>query len=69
MAGGFTIRHDEEPERAFDVWVLVRKSLGLRGFGINMVELPQGGSIPEHDEMGRDQVGAAAAAVRHRRGP
>jgi (S)-ureidoglycine aminohydrolase len=55
MAGGFTIRHDEELERAFDVWVLVRKSLGLRAFGINMVELPQGGSVPEHDETGRDQ--------------
>jgi uncharacterized cupin superfamily protein len=55
MAGGFTIRHDQELERAFDVWVLVRKSLGLRAFGINMVELPQGASIPEHDEMGRDQ--------------
>ncbi len=55
MAGGFTIAHDEELERAFDVWVLVRKSLGVRAFGINMVELHQGGSIPEHDETGRDQ--------------
>jgi uncharacterized cupin superfamily protein len=55
MAGGFTIAHDEELERAFDVWVLVRKTLGVQAFGINMVELPQGGSIPEHDETGRDQ--------------
>ena len=55
MAGGFTISHDEELERAFDVWVLVRKTLGVQAFGINMVELPQGGSIPEHDETPRDQ--------------
>ncbi len=31
--------------------MLVRKSLG----GLNLVELPQGGSIPEHDETERDQ--------------
>ncbi len=55
MAGGFTIAHDEELERAFDVWVLVRKTLGVGSFGINMVELPPGGTIPEHDEVPRDQ--------------
>src|SRR3972149_35841 len=55
MAGGFTISHDEELEGAFDVWVLVRKTLGVQAFGINMVELPQGASIPEHDETPRDQ--------------
>ena len=55
MAGGYTIKHDEELERAWDIWVLVRSSLGLCAFGLNMVELPTGGSIPEHDETGRDQ--------------
>lgn len=55
MAGGLTISHDEELERAFDVWALVRKTLGVSSFGINMVELGSGGSIPEHDETERDQ--------------
>ena len=50
-----TIKDDQELERAWDIWVLVRKSLGVRSFGINLVELPEGGSIPEHDETGRDQ--------------
>lgn len=50
-----TIRRDEQLERAFDIWVLVRKSLELGAFGINIVELPQGGSIPEHHELDRDQ--------------
>lgn len=55
MADGFTIKHDDELERDFGKWVLVRKSLGLDAFGMNMVELPVGESIPEHDEAGRDQ--------------
>lgn len=54
MAGGFTIAHDDELERAYDVWVLVRKTLGVQAFGVNMVELPPGGTIPEHDEVPRD---------------
>jgi uncharacterized cupin superfamily protein len=52
---GFTIRHDEELERDFGKWVLVRRSLGVSSFGINVVELPPGESIPEHDETGRGQ--------------
>jgi uncharacterized cupin superfamily protein len=55
MAGGMTIRHDDELERAWDIWVLVRKSLGVESFGVNLVELPRGASIPEHDETERDQ--------------
>lgn len=51
----FTIRRDAELERAYDVWVLVRKSLGLTAFGINIVELPPGGSIPQHHEIDRSQ--------------
>jgi uncharacterized cupin superfamily protein len=53
--GAVTIKADDELERAWDVWVLVRKSLGVSSFGINIVELEPGGSIPEHDETGRDQ--------------
>jgi uncharacterized cupin superfamily protein len=48
-----TIRHDEELERAYGKWVLVRRSLGVSSFGLNAVELPPGESIPEHDETGR----------------
>jgi uncharacterized cupin superfamily protein len=53
MAGGFTIKHDEELERDYGKWVLVRRSLGVGSFGINGVELPPGDSIPEHDETER----------------
>ena len=51
---GLTIRHDDELEREYGKWVLVRRSLGVSSFGINAVELPPGESIPEHDETGRD---------------
>ena len=50
---GLTIKHDEELERAYGKWVLVRRSLDIGSFGINAVELPPGESIPEHDESGR----------------
>jgi uncharacterized cupin superfamily protein len=52
---GFTVRHDDELEREYGKWVLVRRSLGLASFGVNVVELPPGESIPEHDELDRDQ--------------
>jgi len=48
-----TIKHDDELERAYGKWVLVRRSLGVSSFGLNLVELPPGDSIPEHDETGR----------------
>jgi uncharacterized cupin superfamily protein len=51
--GGYTIKHDEELEREYGKWVLVRRSLGLGSFGMNAVELPPGESIPEHDETER----------------
>jgi len=50
----FTIAHRDRLERAGG-WGLVRRSLGLRSFGINLVELAPGESIPEHDETERDQ--------------
>lgn len=52
---GFTIKHDDELERDYGKWVLVRRSLGVSSFGINAVELPPGESIPEHDELERGQ--------------
>lgn len=51
----FTIQRDDELERAYDIWVLVRKSLGVASFGVNIVELPVGGSIPSHEEIDRAQ--------------
>jgi uncharacterized cupin superfamily protein len=51
---GYTIAHSGELERAGN-WTLVRRSLGCRAFGVNVVEIPPGESIPEHDEIVRDQ--------------
>lgn len=53
--GGVTVRHEEELERDFGTWVLVRRSLGLRSFGMNIVELPAGQALTEHDETDRNQ--------------
>jgi quercetin dioxygenase-like cupin family protein len=55
MAAAVTIKRDEELERDYEIWVLVRRSLGVESFGLNMVELPPGKAIPEHDETERDQ--------------
>jgi uncharacterized cupin superfamily protein len=49
-----TIAHRDELERTGN-WSLVRRSLGVSSFGINIVEIPPGEGIPEHDETGRDQ--------------
>jgi uncharacterized cupin superfamily protein len=70
MSGdGFTIAHESELERA-GRWSLVRRSLGLASFGLNVVEVEPGGRIPEHDERARDQEevyvvlsGSAAAVI------
>ena len=51
---GVTIRRREDMERDGN-WLLVRRSLGLGAFGMNLVEIPPGERIPEHDETGRDQ--------------
>jgi len=51
---GYTIARREELERTGN-WTLVRRSLGCRAFGVNLVDIPPGESIPEHDETGRDQ--------------
>jgi uncharacterized cupin superfamily protein len=52
---GFTLVHLKDFERPFPKWALARKSLGVQCFGINVVELPPGETIPEHDETDRDQ--------------
>jgi uncharacterized cupin superfamily protein len=52
--GGYTIAHREELERNGN-WTLVRRSLGCQAFGVNLVEIPVGESIPEHNETDRDQ--------------
>ncbi|MBI4090981.1 MAG: cupin domain-containing protein [Candidatus Komeilibacteria bacterium] len=54
-AKGFTIKKDNELIREYEKWTLVRKSLGLRSFGMNMVDLKPGERIPEHTETDRDQ--------------
>jgi uncharacterized cupin superfamily protein len=51
---GYRIAHRDELERTGG-WALVRRSLGCEAFGVNLVEIPPGESIPEHDETGRDQ--------------
>jgi uncharacterized cupin superfamily protein len=51
---GYTIAHSEELERTGS-WTLVRRALGCRAFGVNLVEIQPGESIPEHDEIARDQ--------------
>jgi uncharacterized cupin superfamily protein len=51
---GYAIVHRDELERS-GTWRLVRRSLGCRAFGVNLVEIAPGGSIPEHDETARDQ--------------
>lgn len=50
----FTILHRDDLERNGN-WLLARRSLGLRSFGMNLVEIAPGEQIPEHDETGRDQ--------------
>jgi uncharacterized cupin superfamily protein len=51
---GLTIRRREDLERTGN-WLLARRSLGLTSFGMNLVEIPPGERIPEHDETDRDQ--------------
>jgi uncharacterized cupin superfamily protein len=50
----YAIVHRDQLERSGN-WALVRRSLGCSAFGVNLVEIPPGESIPEHDETKRDQ--------------
>jgi len=51
---GYVIAHQDDLERTGN-WTLVRRSLGCGSFGVNLVEIAPGESIPEHDERARDQ--------------
>lgn len=53
-ADGFTIRARDDFERTGN-WLLARRGLEVESFGLNLVEIPAGESIPEHDEVDRDQ--------------
>jgi uncharacterized cupin superfamily protein len=54
MVATYAIVHRDELERTGN-WALVRRSLGCDSFGVNLVEIQPGESIPEHDETHRDQ--------------
>jgi mannose-6-phosphate isomerase-like protein (cupin superfamily) len=54
VADGFTIMHLGDFETN-GRWSLVRKGLDVSAFGLNVVEIEQGYSIPEHNELERDQ--------------
>ena len=48
------LAHRDECETAGN-WRLVRRTLGVTAFGVNLVDIPPGEQIPEHDEIERDQ--------------
>jgi uncharacterized cupin superfamily protein len=50
----FKLAHREDCEKTGN-WELVRRTLGVHAFGLNVVEIPPGEAIPEHDERARDQ--------------
>lgn len=50
----FDIAHRDDFETNGN-WRLARRSLGVDAFGINIVDVQPGESIPEHDEIDRDQ--------------
>jgi quercetin dioxygenase-like cupin family protein len=54
VAGGYTIKRLDEFEKN-GRWSLVRRGLDVGSFGLNVVEIEQGYSIPEHNEVERDQ--------------
>jgi uncharacterized cupin superfamily protein len=51
---GYSIVHRDEFDRD-GKWSLCRRSLGLGSFGMGLVDIAPGESIPEHDETARDQ--------------
>ena len=50
----YDLVHLDDFERPFPKWALARKSLNIASFGMNVIELPPGEMIPEHDEVERD---------------
>ncbi len=53
-AGAMTVVAIDDMERNGN-WALARRALGVASFGVNVVDIPPGASIPEHDEVDRDQ--------------
>jgi quercetin dioxygenase-like cupin family protein len=53
VADRFTVKHWDDFERT-GRWSLVRRSLGVSAFGMNLVEIEPDGKIPEHDERERE---------------
>jgi quercetin dioxygenase-like cupin family protein len=51
---GFTLANRAECETIGN-WKLVRRTLELDSFGMNVVDIGPGEQIPEHDEIDRDQ--------------
>jgi len=49
-----TLAHRDQCDKTGN-WTLVRRTLGLRTFGINVVDIAPGEQLPEHDETKRDQ--------------
>ena len=49
-----SLTHRDDCEKTGN-WTLVRRSLGVQAFGVNLVDIPPGEQIPEHDETARDQ--------------
>jgi len=60
MADGYEIKREDEFETLAGSggaeWVLARRGLDLRAFGMNLVRIPPGGSIVAHDEGESGQV-------------
>ena len=60
MADGYEIKRADEFETlegsGSAKWMLARRGLDLKAFGMNLVEIGPGGSIPEHDETPSGQV-------------
>lgn len=53
-AEALTIRTVDDMERNGS-WALARRALGVTAFGLNVVDIAPGETIPEHDEVDRDQ--------------
>jgi quercetin dioxygenase-like cupin family protein len=49
----YKLAHRDDCETSGN-WTLVRRTLELQAFGLNLVDLPAGEQIPEHDETERD---------------
>ncbi|MGI8460452.1 MAG: cupin domain-containing protein [Solirubrobacterales bacterium] len=60
MPNSFEIKHADEFETLEGSggakWTLARRGLDLTAFGMNLVEIPAGGSIVAHDETASGQV-------------